>query len=249
MAVAAVAGPTVAEVKEVITASDESLITDAERLIASWQQADDDEKPAGAQSDTEKSASDAESQEAAALKDAMSERDEEVTAEQAGGDQSNDSEDGGKFNTASMIGPMAYAPQLFSKLEIEQSFQGYAERVAARRTRDMDSPMHAPYTFEVYTWISPVFYHKPLYFEQPNLERYGQGTHRLLQPAASSVHFFGTIPLLPYKILTQHPCEKYYTLGNRRPGNCNPVQRRVILGNPRCLKFASTIVLVPVIES
>ena len=85
-------------------------------------------------------------------------------------------------------------------------------------------------TLENYTWISPVFYHKPLYFEQPNLERYGQGTYRFLQPAASSIHFFGTIPLLPYKVLTQHPCEKHYTLGNRRPGNCNPVQRRVVLG-------------------
>ena len=137
---------------------------------------------------------------------------------------------GDKFQTATMIGPMANTQQLFSMLEVKEPFQTYAETVNAARTREMDSPMHAAYTYENYTWISPVFYHKPLYFEQPNLERYGQGANRFLQPAASSIHFFGTIPLLPYKMLTQHPCEKHYTLGNRRPGNCNPVQRRVVLG-------------------
>jgi len=135
-----------------------------------------------------------------------------------------------KFRTASMVGPMTNAGQLFSMLEVQDRFQGYAEPVQSVRTRDLDSPSQSPYTWECYTYISPVFYHKPLYFEQPNLERYGQGTYRCLQPAASSIHFFGTIPLLPYKILTQHPCEKHYTLGNQRPGNCNAVQKRVILG-------------------
>lgn len=134
-----------------------------------------------------------------------------------------------KFDTNSMVGPLTNAPTLFSMLEVEDHFQTYAEQVQSMRTRDLDSQLY-PFTNESYAWISPVFYHKPLYFEQPNLERYGNGTKRWLQPVASSVHFFGAIPLLPYKMLTQHPCEKHYTLGNRRPGNCNPVQRRVILG-------------------
>ncbi len=135
-----------------------------------------------------------------------------------------------KFSTATMVGPMTHAGQLFSMLEVQDRFQAYAEPVLSNRTRDLDSPSQAPYTLECYSFISPVFYHKPLYFEQPNLERYGQGTYRCLQPAASSIHFFGTIPLLPYKMLTQNPCEKHYTLGNQRPGNCNAVQKRVITG-------------------
>ncbi len=136
-----------------------------------------------------------------------------------------------KFSTATMVGPMKHPGQLFSMLEVDDRFQGYAEPVQAMRTRDLDSPSHAPYTLENYTYISPVFYHKPLYFEQPNLERYGQGTYRCIQPAASSIHFFGTIPLLPYKMLKQSPCENLYTLGNQRPGNCNAVQKRVVLGH------------------
>jgi hypothetical protein len=135
-----------------------------------------------------------------------------------------------KFDTASMVGPLTSPQQLFSMLDVAENFQTYAEPVHSARSRDLDSQKQAAFTNESYVWISPVFYHKPLYFEQPNLERYGNGTHRWLQPIASSVHFFGTIPLMPYKMLTQHPCEKHYTLGNRRPGNCNPVQRSVILG-------------------
>jgi hypothetical protein len=135
-----------------------------------------------------------------------------------------------KFETSTMIGPLADASNLFAGLAISDRFETTASVVNADRTREMDAPGQVVGMPDAYTWISPVFYHKPLYFEQPNLERYGVGTNCRLQPAASAIHFFGTIPLLPYKILTQHPCEKYYTLGNNRPGDCVPVQRNVILG-------------------
>ncbi|MCC6509711.1 MAG: hypothetical protein IT423_11420, partial [Pirellulaceae bacterium] len=88
----------------------------------------------------------------------------------------------------------------------------------------------APWATESYTWYTPVFSHHPVYFEQPNLERYGIGTYRVLQPAASSAHFFSSIALLPYKALTQHPCERVYTLGYDRPGNCAAYQGRPWLG-------------------
>jgi hypothetical protein len=136
----------------------------------------------------------------------------------------------GKFNSATMIGPLTDSNILFSELHVKDRFETYAAHVPAYRSREEDLITQPAWPMDTYTWITPVFYHKPLYFEQPNLERYGIGTHRLLQPAASSIHFFGSIPLLPYKVLTQHPCEKYYTLGNRRPGNCVPVQRGVVLG-------------------
>ncbi len=190
-------------VSSVEAATEESLVP-AIQTAAVWQMDDDEESVGGTMRET--------------------------SVEEVPGAVMKGTQKPAKFETESMVGPMTSAGQLFSMLDLTERFQSYAEPVGSVRTRDLDSPMQAPYTFENYTWISPVFYHKPLYFEQPNLERYGQGAHRYLQPAASSIHFFGTIPLLPYKVLTQHPCEKYYTLGNRRPGNCNPYQRRVILG-------------------
>jgi hypothetical protein len=75
-----------------------------------------------------------------------------------------------------------------------------------------------------YTWAAPDLYHHPLYFEQVNLERYGQGPNHALQPLFSAAHFFGTIPKLPYHVVTNPPRERVYTLGHYRPGNCAPYQ-------------------------
>jgi len=75
-------------------------------------------------------------------------------------------------------------------------------------------------------WAAPNFHHRPLYFEEPNLERYGQYVGGpCIQSAVSAAHFFGRIPLLPYKIGANPPHSRNYTLGRYRPGNCNP--RRV----------------------
>jgi hypothetical protein len=38
----------------------------------------------------------------------------------------------------------------------------------------------------------------------------------------SGVHFFGTLPILPYKMGLKTPNECVYTLGYYRPGNCAP---------------------------
>ncbi len=74
-----------------------------------------------------------------------------------------------------------------------------------------------------YAWEAPNFYHRRLYFEQPNLERYGHyyGSWKL-QSALSTAHFFAAIPALPLKAMHTRPCERVYTLGHYRPGNCNP---------------------------
>lgn len=77
---------------------------------------------------------------------------------------------------------------------------------------------------DVYTWAAPAFYHNPLYFEQVNLERYGQGAKPWLQPFVAGAHFFATVPVLPYKMGAHQPCDKIYTLGHYRPGNYNPYQ-------------------------
>jgi hypothetical protein len=96
-----------------------------------------------------------------------------------------------------------------------------------------------------------LFCHKPLYFEDANLERCGYivgkdcccccsdwccndscsqegccrdgccgcccGSH--LQPLVSAAYFFGTIPLLPYKMTVDCPCECVPSLG-RCPEGC-----------------------------
>jgi hypothetical protein len=74
-----------------------------------------------------------------------------------------------------------------------------------------------------YFWQASAFCSGPLYFEEPNLERYG---YKLgcLQPAVSAAHFFATIPLLPYKMVVHPPHECVYSLGYYRPGSCAPLQ-------------------------
>lgn len=72
------------------------------------------------------------------------------------------------------------------------------------------------------SWAAPATCHRPLYFEEVNLERYGFSQFGYLQPVASAAHFFATVPLLPYKMTLDPPCECIYTLGHHRPGSCVP---------------------------
>ncbi|MEM7474049.1 MAG: hypothetical protein AAF483_03595 [Planctomycetota bacterium] len=134
------------------------------------------------------------------------------------------------LNVEQMLGPVQDPVNLLSRVEVADDFRSVATPTEAR-TRSNN--LTADWINQNYTWISPVFAHKPLYFEQPNLERYGIGRSRLLQPAISATHFFWTIPLVPYKTLTHHPREKVYTLGRGRPGNCVPVRRGVFLGESK----------------
>jgi len=73
-----------------------------------------------------------------------------------------------------------------------------------------------------YQWKAAALYHKPLYFEQVQLERYGHSWGPYVQPIMSGVHFFGTLPILPYKMGIRTPNECVYTLGYYRPGSCAP---------------------------
>jgi len=86
-----------------------------------------------------------------------------------------------------------------------------------------------------YDWEATGFCHRPLYFEEPNLERYGYGC-TYLQPAASAAHFFGRVPALPYMMAADCPRECEYTLGHYRPGSPNP-WRRISL--PKRLRAAA----------
>jgi hypothetical protein len=52
--------------------------------------------------------------------------------------------------------------------------------------------------------VSSGFCHRPLYFEDVALERYGR-SHGMAQPFISAGKFFATVPLLPYKMVQQPP--------------------------------------------
>jgi len=86
----------------------------------------------------------------------------------------------------------------------------------------IEQSMNRPWCRTVYTWKASGLCHKPLYFEEEALERYGHSTGPLSQPLVSAAHFFGTIPVLPYKMGMDPPGECKYALGYYRPGSCAP---------------------------
>lgn len=71
-------------------------------------------------------------------------------------------------------------------------------------------------------WKASGLCHKPLYFEEPQLERYGHEIGPVLQPLVSTAHFFGNLAVLPYKMGIHPPGECQYSLGYYRPGECAP---------------------------
>ena len=73
-----------------------------------------------------------------------------------------------------------------------------------------------------YLWKASALCHKPLYFEDEQLERYGHSWPPCVQPFVSGAHFFCTLPVLPYCMGVEPPMECIYALGHYRPGNCAP---------------------------
>ena len=74
----------------------------------------------------------------------------------------------------------------------------------------------------IYTWKASAVCHKPLYFDELALERYGHSLGPFVQPVYSAAHFFVTLPILPYKMGLKPPKECVYALGHYRPGSCAP---------------------------
>jgi hypothetical protein len=73
-----------------------------------------------------------------------------------------------------------------------------------------------------YLWTASALCHKPLYFEDEQLERYGHSFAPCCQPFISTAHFFCTLPVLPYCMGVEPPMECVYALGHYRPGSCAP---------------------------
>jgi len=74
----------------------------------------------------------------------------------------------------------------------------------------------------LFTWKASSLCHKPLYFEEVGLERYGHSLHPFWQPIFSGLHFFATAPALPYLMAIYPPNECQYVLGYYRMGDCAP---------------------------
>ncbi len=81
----------------------------------------------------------------------------------------------------------------------------------------------ADWNWSIADWAAPNTYSNPRYFEDRMLERHGHERFGCAQPLASGVRFFATVPMLPYLMAIQNPCECEYTLGYYRPGSCAPL--------------------------
>ena len=88
-----------------------------------------------------------------------------------------------------------------------------------------------------FAWEAPELFYQPLYFDDAPLERYDQTSCRPLQPAVSGAHFFGTMLLMPYRLIENHPYGYISQLGYYRQGGpAPPVGHRVRLSiDPRWL--------------
>jgi len=139
----------------------------------------------------------------------------------------------GKFKVDDMVRAPVDISNIFSKVRIEQS-QMPIESARMVRYQTTQGMGDFEWTPNGYCWQSPAFCYSPLYFEQPNLERYGNTTLPLLAPAVSATYFFGQVTLLPFKSLHQPLWSKSCTLGHHRPGDCAPFQRR----NPNHIRTA-----------
>lgn len=83
-----------------------------------------------------------------------------------------------------------------------------------------------PWAIAEYHWAASELAYQPLYWNQTPLERYGQTISPALQPIISGAHFFGTFPLIPYKIGIDRTHDRISTLGYYRPGSYAPCMRQ-----------------------
>lgn len=94
-----------------------------------------------------------------------------------------------------------------------------------------------------YMWKASALCHKPLYFENVALERYGHSWGWHVQPLVSAAHFFATVPILPYKMGLTPPNECIYALGYYRPGNCAPYLIEPLGTSPRAVVWQAGAVV------
>lgn len=131
----------------------------------------------------------------------------------------------GKLDVNKMIRTPMDHVAIFSKLNIDGSFRLDSPIAATTRSNACGEMGAYDWSPNGYCWQSPAFCHSPLYFEQPNLERYGNKHGDVITPALSASYFFGEVVTFPARVMWQPPWSKSCTLGNKRPGDCAPIQR------------------------
>jgi hypothetical protein len=100
--------------------------------------------------------------------------------------------------------------------------QDFAAERFAEETPEFQPPGYTrPWPLFVRHWEAPGLCHRPLYFADDKLERYGY-SHGWAQPAVSTAHFGGRVIALPALMVALPPHECIYTLGQERPGSCPP---------------------------
>ena len=100
--------------------------------------------------------------------------------------------------------------------------QDVAAQCAATTPRTEDRRRAGTWAWTEVHWMASCMRHRPLYFEEIGLERYGHSTCAGLQPFVSAAKFFANAAALPYKMTLEHPNSCAYTLGHSRPGDCAP---------------------------
>jgi hypothetical protein len=132
------------------------------------------------------------------------------------------------------------------KLEEKIAYDCQAARLELKRKKlssiDLDIEVRARPGFEVpkdcalgdeafdprnwectnFVWTASGLCHKPLYFEEVQLERYGHSTGPYTQPLVSGANFYANVLLLPYHMGLKLPGECEYPLGYYEPGDCAP---------------------------
>jgi hypothetical protein len=127
-------------------------------------------------------------------------------------------------SVADMIGPPVEPSQLFVRSQTTREFLEGAEFFSQQR-REFGPQGLSEWSPAGYAWQSPAFCYSPLYFEQINFERYGQGRSTPFAGASSAARFVGHTLILPISMIHNPPWCKECTLGHHRPGDCTPVQR------------------------
>jgi hypothetical protein len=93
------------------------------------------------------------------------------------------------------------------------------------------------------------FCYRPLYFEEVNLERYGYDWG-ILQPAVSTLRFYGNAAVLPYRLTTQRSSFCTYHHHDDRPGGpapreCRRPQLRLDAATVQAAAVVGLIFLIP----
>ncbi len=100
-------------------------------------------------------------------------------------------------------------------------FRGSAQRPMQPLPED-SSGRGLNWDWTVSNWAAANTFSHPRYFEDRMLERHGHERCPRLQPFASGMRFFTTVPMLPYLMTVSNPCDYEYTLGYYRSGSCTP---------------------------